>query len=58
MADRIYIEIEVIFYPDGCLTPVSIVLEGKRIQVNKVSGPILQLSAKSGGTAVKYACQA
>ncbi len=58
MSEKVYIEVEVIFYPDGRLAPVSFVWEDERIAVEKFSGPTIMLSTKSGGTGVKYACQA
>ena len=58
MSEKIYIEVEVIFYPDGRLVPVSFVLEGEKIKIDKASGPTILLSTKSGGTGVKYICQA
>lgn len=53
MSDRIYIEVEVIFYPDGRLVPKSFVWECEKIGIDQASGPTIQL-----GSGIKYICQA
>lgn len=41
MPEKNYIEVEVIFYPDGCLVPISFVWEDEKIKINKTSDPRL-----------------
>lgn len=55
MAEKIYLETEVRFYPDGKLEPLSYVWEGKKIPIEKVLGVSLMFS---DGAGARYACLA
>jgi len=56
-AQKVYVQVTAVFYPDGRLLPVSFVWEdGQSYGIDRVLGTIRAASLKAGGTGIRYTC--
>ncbi len=55
---KIYVEVNVQFYPDGRMIPKEIVWEnGKKYEIDKVLDRRRAASTKAGGCGIRYTCR-